>query len=296
MKSKICGIYCIENLLNHKKYIGQSIDINTRIYNHKRHLRLNRYDNDYLQNEWNKYGMDAFSFYVITKCTPSELDEKEIFYINEFNTLNREKGYNLQSGGQLASHYPSEEVRQKISDKLMNHPLTERQLETLKNNGLVNAKPVYCITTQEIFPSLTEASRKYNIRINGISNCCHNKAYTTSLLDGTKLTWCFLSDWKNKTYHNVSSVMLNPNYSPNQKSIYLFNQNFNLIQKFDSIQQLTSCCTCTRARYLLYPLSYDCKSKIVNTELLIRCPDGETYYRFAMTIEPVTENKESEVI
>lgn len=59
--------------------------------------------------------------------------------------------------------------------------------------------------------------------------------------------------------------------------------------------QGVSCCTCTRARYLLYPLSYDCKSKIVNTELLIRCPDGETYYRFAMTIEPVTENKESEV-
>ena len=57
-----------------------------------------------------------------------------------------------------------------------------------------------------------------------------------------------------------------------------------------------SCCTCTRARYLLYPLSYDCKSKIVNTELLIRCPDGETYYRFAMTIEPVAEKNESEVI
>ena len=56
-----------------------------------------------------------------------------------------------------------------------------------------------------------------------------------------------------------------------------------------------SCCTCTRTWYLLYPLSYDCKSKIVNTELLIRCPDGESYYRFAMTIEPVTENKESEV-
>jgi hypothetical protein len=134
----------------------------------------------------------------------------------------------------------------------MNHPLTERQLETLKNNGLINAKPVYCITTQEVFPSLTEASRKYNIGINSISNCCHNKAYTTSLLDGTKLTWCFLSDWKNKTYHNVSSVMLNPNYNPNQKSIYLFNQNFNLIQKFDSIQQLTDFLNISRSKVKNY--------------------------------------------
>ncbi len=60
--------------------------------------------------------------------------------------------------------------------------------------------------------------------------------------------------------------------------------------------QAISCCSCSRARYLLYPLSYDCKSKIVNTELLIRCPESKIDYRFALTIEPVTENYESEVI
>ena len=65
MKSKICGIYCIENLLNHKKYIGQSVDIYTRFYDHKRHLKLNRHDNSYLQNEWNKHGSDNFLFYII---------------------------------------------------------------------------------------------------------------------------------------------------------------------------------------------------------------------------------------
>lgn len=252
MKSKICGIYCIENLLNHKKYIGQSVDIYGRFYDHKRHLKLNRHDNNYLQNEWNKHGSDNFLFYVITQCTVEELDQLEIFYINKFNTLNRTYGYNLQSGGQLAPHFPTDEVRQKLSQKLMGHSLTKRQLETLRNNGLVNAKPVYCITTQEIFPSITEASRKYNIEINGISKCCNNKAYTTSLFDGTKLAWCFLSDWENKTYHNTSSVMLNPNYNPNQKSIYLFNQDFNIIQKFDSIQQLADFLNISRSKVKNY--------------------------------------------
>lgn len=29
-KEKICGIYRIENLINHKSYIGQSVDIYKR--------------------------------------------------------------------------------------------------------------------------------------------------------------------------------------------------------------------------------------------------------------------------
>ena len=57
-----------------------------------------------------------------------------------------------------------------------------------------------------------------------------------------------------------------------------------------------ACCTCAHARYLLSPLSQDCKSKIVNADLLIRCPESEIYYRFALTIEPVEDGTESEVV
>ena len=34
---KVCGIYCIENLINSKKYIGQSVDIKSRF---KKHISL----------------------------------------------------------------------------------------------------------------------------------------------------------------------------------------------------------------------------------------------------------------
>jgi len=57
-----------------------------------------------------------------------------------------------------------------------------------------------------------------------------------------------------------------------------------------------ACCTCAHARYLLSPLSQDCKSKTVNADLLIRCPESEIYYRFALTIEPVEDGTESEVV
>ena len=64
-KEKICGIYCIENILNHKKYIGQSIDINNRWYTHKSKLNTNKHHSKYLQRSWNKYGEYFFDFYII---------------------------------------------------------------------------------------------------------------------------------------------------------------------------------------------------------------------------------------
>ena len=45
------GIYKIENKVNGKVYIGQSIDINTRWYNHRKELNGNRHHNEHLQRE-----------------------------------------------------------------------------------------------------------------------------------------------------------------------------------------------------------------------------------------------------
>ena len=109
------GIYCIENIINNKKYIGQSVDVDGRWSKHQSSLNKGDHDNDYLQKSWNKYGKENFKFYILEYCKKDELDEKENYYIDLYNTLNRDCGYNLKSGGQ-ATNQLSEEIRNKISE------------------------------------------------------------------------------------------------------------------------------------------------------------------------------------
>jgi group I intron endonuclease len=110
---KKSGIYCIENKFNNKKYIGQARDLNKREYEHLRGLKGNYHFNNYLQKAFNKYSQKGFEFKVIEECREELLDEKEMFYIEKFNTMDKTKGYNLRAGG----HKPrlSEISKSKIS-------------------------------------------------------------------------------------------------------------------------------------------------------------------------------------
>lgn len=96
----VSGIYCIENIVNQKKYIGQSIDVNRRLSAHIRMLKNNNHDNEYLQRAYNKYGKDVFSYYLIKACKPKYLNRFEKLYIRVYDTYIN--GYNLSKGGDIA--------------------------------------------------------------------------------------------------------------------------------------------------------------------------------------------------
>ena len=96
---KICGIYCIQNIRNSKRYIGYSVDIKIRWSDHRCDLKYNRHDNDYLQASYNKYGLENFVIYLIEECDKSKLKEREIYYIQYFDSANKSIGYNLTKGG-----------------------------------------------------------------------------------------------------------------------------------------------------------------------------------------------------
>jgi group I intron endonuclease len=109
------GIYCIFNKSNGKIYVGQSVQLKTRISQHKSELNFNNHSNNHLQYAWNKYGEDSFEFIVIETCDEEKLNDNEIKWINYFNSTNPDYGYNLESGGN-SNYHLSDETKQKISE------------------------------------------------------------------------------------------------------------------------------------------------------------------------------------
>lgn len=59
------GIYCIECIIDKKKYIGSSINVYKRRNRHFSELKNNKHKNIKLQRSYNKYGKDAFIFYIL---------------------------------------------------------------------------------------------------------------------------------------------------------------------------------------------------------------------------------------
>lgn len=87
------GIYKIENLINHKIYIGQSVEIEKRWQKH-----LSAKDDFVIHRALHKYGKENFSFQIIEECNLLDLDKKEKYWITYYNSL-VPNGYNMIQGG-----------------------------------------------------------------------------------------------------------------------------------------------------------------------------------------------------
>jgi len=111
-------IYSIQNSVNNKRYVGQTTqNPDKRKRKHFETLRKNKHDNLHLQNSFNKYGESVFVFTTLNYATNREtLDKLEKKYINHYDCLNRDKGYNLREGGLNGKFSP--EIYQKISNAI----------------------------------------------------------------------------------------------------------------------------------------------------------------------------------
>lgn len=120
-----CGIYKIENQINKKCYVGQSINIERRWAEHQRDIKNLDYP---LYLSINKYGLENFKFEIVEECSQDELNQKEIYWIKEYNSYFN--GYNQTLGGNQYSHNVkiSDEDLFLILELLQNSTLTQREI------------------------------------------------------------------------------------------------------------------------------------------------------------------------
>lgn len=111
-------IYTIENKLNNKIYIGQTIQKNPyrRWYSHLSEGKLNKRSQVIVDRAIRKYGKENFSFTVIAQhSTQDELNLSEVSWIKHFReVLGVKNVYNIKDGGNGGGP-PTLETRLKIS-------------------------------------------------------------------------------------------------------------------------------------------------------------------------------------
>ncbi len=148
------GVYMVLCLHNNKRYYGQSVNVSSRLSQHKSRLRRNIHEVPELQRDWNLYGETNFQFsaiYLSKDYTKIEREALEIELIarhynicyNNFTKMSRKKENNPFWG-----HSHSEGSRTQISQSLSEHN-TENPPEGLA----IQLKGA-------LYPSISEASRQ----------------------------------------------------------------------------------------------------------------------------------------
>ena len=164
-----------------------------------------------------KYGWNNFEHNILfVELTKEQACLKEQELIKEFNSMNKEYGYNSTSGGDI--FVMNEETKQKISQALMGNqnnlghscseekkkkisesqkgrefteehkqklseaaknrhvPCSEEKKQTLKEKS--HKKPVYCEELNKVFESVQECGRQLGIPATNITKLCNGRGKT----------------------------------------------------------------------------------------------------------------------
>lgn len=167
------GIYIIRNKKNGKVYIGQSRRIPNREYCHFRSLEKGEHYNKHLQRSYDTYGADAFTFEILEYCDIEKLDEREKYWIKQYDSVDKDHGYNNEYGGNVGKEV-SERMRE--AKRGAKNPMygktpsaetkAKMRQSAIGTNTNLTAEQVYQMK-EELLNGMTEreASQKYGITI-----------------------------------------------------------------------------------------------------------------------------------
>jgi group I intron endonuclease len=232
-------LYKITNTENKKVYIGQTNNPSLRWSQHKSNAKYDR-GNQVITRAISKYGVNSFEFDVIATClTQDDVDIVEEQMIRQYDSRNKEKGYNIDTGGNTSPRTP--EVLKKISDALHKHYET--------HNGWLKGG------------TLTE-EWKENISKSSIGK------------EGTNTGKTFSDEWRNKISASLTGKTLSEehikNLSESHKGNIPSNRKITLeiaeqIRTEYSLENITQ-----KQLGVKYGLSQDCIFKIIKRRTYIK--------------------------
>ena len=170
-----------------KRYIGfTGMPIKTRFGNGKSYGSKTRF-----AKAISKYGWDNFQHIVLEKgLTKEEASEKEIYYINKYNTLDERFGYNIATGGingKNLNRKLSEETKKKISTANKGKKATEEtKIKLSESHKGQKSHHIRAVCKYDLlgnfieeYESVAEAVRN-NTKVNytSIWKCCTDRANT----------------------------------------------------------------------------------------------------------------------
>lgn len=138
------GIYKITNRINGKVYIGQSIHIKRRWQEHCRPSTKS-----IISDAIKKYGKENFSFEIIEECNVEELNEKEAYYIESYNSLTP-NGYNIIEKNDMGYNSYHLNSKEKILKIIHDIKETELTFDEIGNKFNVSSRTIYSINKGEV--------------------------------------------------------------------------------------------------------------------------------------------------
>lgn len=149
----MCGIYLI-TFPNGKVYVGQSQKIHYRILEHNSRARNNHTGNegqislcDAKIRQYFPKGVQSYD--VLELCSIDELDDKEKYWIEFYDALNKNKGYNFLDRGNVSGRRGTDHI---------NAAFNEEQLDKItklllyhKEYSLIDIANMFNVSQQTIF-------------------------------------------------------------------------------------------------------------------------------------------------
>ena len=224
------GIYKYTNKLNNKIYIGRSVNITRRKWEHLHQPSPYSYFDQTLK----KIGEENFDFEIIEECSESELKDKEKYWIQYYHSCvldDRTKGYNLTRGGE---EYRSDEnpwsklsVAQveEIIDKLAH---TKISMEQLSKDFKVHRNTISDINRCKTWAWLH--NYKKNIRQEEQGSNCRGELGTNKITEMQAKQIINLLEKDNRSLAQISrdeSISLNIIYDINRCRTWKFLHNYN---------------------------------------------------------------------